>query len=369
VVLRLIMDCLRYWVTEMHVDGFRFSQATALGRSLDDFDQLSSFFALMAQDPVVSRVKLIAQPWDSGPNGFQLANFPAQWSEWNDRVREGIRDFWRGLGHPNALADHMNASPGLFRNHGRPPRASVGHVADHDGFTVRDLVSYNDKHNEANGEDNRDGALLNRSWNCGVEGPTDDPAILAVRARQQRNLLATVLLSQGMPMVGHGDELGRTQNGNNNAYCQDNEISWVDWSNVDDELSEFVGRVIRFRKAHQIFRRRAYPTEDVVWFGPNGRPYNDAEPDTSGQALVMLLDGDAMRDRTARGEPVRDDSFLVICHAGSEEIRRVLPDRRYGSSWQVEFHTAEESTFDGQRIGASQRILLPPHFLMVLRRV
>ncbi|MEU6208229.1 glycogen debranching protein GlgX, partial [Micromonospora musae] len=255
--LQLIMDSLRYWVTEMHVDGFRFDLAATLAREFYEVDRLSTFFEVVQQDPVVSQVKLIAEPWDVGPGGYQVGNFPPEWTEWNGKYRDTVRDFWRG--EPATLAEfasRISGSADLYQDDGRRPFHSINFVTAHDGFTLADLVSYNDKHNEANGEENRDGESHNRSWNCGVEGPTDDDAVLALRARQRRNFLATLMLSQGVPMIGHGDELGRSQQGNNNAYCQDSELSWVDWENTDEQLLEFVATLVAFRRRHQVFRRR-----------------------------------------------------------------------------------------------------------------
>ena len=283
--LQLIMDSLRYWVTEMHVDGFRFDLASTLAREFYDVDQLSTFFELVQQDPVVSQVKLIAEPWDIGPGGYQVGNFPPQWTEWNGKYRDTVRDFWRG--EPSTLgefASRITGSADLYESSGRRPVASINFVTAHDGFTLRDLVSYNEKHNEANGEDNNDGESHNRSWNCGAEGPTDDPEVLSLRARQQRNFLATLLLSQGVPMISHGDELGRTQNGNNNGYAQDSELTWIDWENMDAPLMEFTAAVNKLRAEHPTFRRRRFfdgrPVErgeedvlpDIVWLNDDGTP-------------------------------------------------------------------------------------------------
>ena len=282
--LQLIMDSLRYWVTEMHVDGFRFDLAATLAREFYDVDRLSTFFELVQQDPVVSQVKLIAEPWDIGPGGYQVGNFPPQWTEWNGKYRDTVRDFWRG--EPATLgefASRLTGSADLYENSGRRPVASINFVTAHDGFTLADLVSYNEKHNEANGEDNRDGESHNRSWNCGVEGPTDDADVLALRGRQQRNFLATLLLSQGVPMIAHGDELGRTQLGNNNTYAQDSELSWIHWLEADEPLVEFTASVARLRRQHPTFRRRRFfdgrpvargegePLPDIVWMTPGGQ--------------------------------------------------------------------------------------------------
>jgi glycogen operon protein len=271
--LQLIMDSLRYWVTEMHVDGFRFDLASTLAREFYDVDRLSTFFEVVQQDPVVGQVKLIAEPWDVGPGGYQVGNFPPNWTEWNGKYRDTVRDFWRG--EPATLAEfasRITGSADLYQDDGRKPFHSINFVTAHDGFTLTDLVSYNDKHNEANGEENRDGESHNRSWNCGVEGPTDDPAVLALRARQRRNFLATLILSQGVPMIGHGDELGRTQHGNNNAYCQDNEIAWIDWENADETLLEFARKLTAFRHRHQVFQRRRFFTGLPVTARGGGDP-------------------------------------------------------------------------------------------------
>ena len=285
-VLQLIMDSLRYWVTEMHVDGFRFDLASSLARQFHEVDRLSAFFDLVQQDPVVSQVKLIAEPWDVGDGGYQVGNFPPLWTEWNGKYRDTVRDYWRGEpGSMGDFASRLSGSSDLYEHSGRKPIASVNFVTAHDGFTIRDLVSYNEKHNDANGEDNNDGESHNRSWNCGVEGETDDDAVQALRARQQRNFLVTLLLSQGVPMMLHGDELGRTQQGNNNVYCQDNELSWMDWDLADwqDELLEFTQRVVALRNDHPVFRRRRFfagevtdgrrgRRADIAWFTPDGKP-------------------------------------------------------------------------------------------------
>ncbi len=288
--LQLIMDSLRYWVTEMHVDGFRFDLAATLAREFYEVDRLATFFELVQQDPTVSQVKLIAEPWDVGPGGYQVGNFPPQWTEWNGKYRDTVRDFWRG--EPATLdefAYRLSGSADLYEHTGRRPVASINFVTAHDGFTLRDLVSYNDKHNEANGEDNDDGEGHNRSWNCGVEGPTDDPAINALRARQQRNLIATLMLSQGVPMISHGDELGRTQYGNNNGYCQDSALTWIDWSDVDTGLLEFTHAVSALRANHPVFRRRRFfngkpvgrrgeaGLPDIAWFAADGSEMADED--------------------------------------------------------------------------------------------
>src|SRR5690625_1426921 len=308
--LQLIMASLRYWITEMHVDGFRFALAATLARELDDVDKLATFFDLVQQDPVVSQVKLIAEPWDIGHDGYQVGNFPPIWREWNGKYRDTVRDFWRG--EPATLAEfasRITGSSDLYENTGRKPIASINFVTAHDGFTLADLVSYDEKHNEANGEGNADGENHNRSWNCGVEGPTSDPEIRRLRARQQRNFLATLLLSQGVPMLSHGDEIGRTQGGNNNAYCQDNEITWIDWEGVDldgeepDDLLGYVRFLARLRREHPVFRRRRFfqgsPVEgsstaedglpDIAWLRPDGKHMSGGDWRHAGQELGVLL--------------------------------------------------------------------------------
>ncbi|MDF3302868.1 glycogen debranching protein GlgX [Streptomyces tropicalis] len=355
-VLQLIMDSLRYWVTEMHVDGFRFDLAATLARQFHEVDRLSAFFDLIQQDPVISRVKLIAEPWDVGEGGYQVGNFPPLWSEWNGLYRDTVRDFWRGEDRTlGDLASRLTGSADLYAHHRRRPRASVNFVTAHDGFTLRDLVSYNDKHNEANGEDNRDGESVNRSWNCGVEGGTDDPAVLDLRARQQRNLLATLLLSQGIPMLCHGDELGRTQGGNNNAYCQDNEVSWIDWALTGEQraLRDFTRDVIALRAAHPVLRRRRFfrgetavrddrPLPDLVWLRPDGREM--AEDDwrrADAHSVTMFLNGDAIAEPDPQGRPVVDDSFLVLLNGFWEPVDFRLPGAAYGERWTTLVDTAE----------------------------
>ena len=337
--LQLILDSLRYWILEMHVDGFRFDLASALARELHDVDRLSAFFDLVQQDPVVSQVKLIAEPWDVGEGGYQVGNFPPLWSEWNGKYRDAVRDFWRG--QPDTLpefASRLTGSSDLYETSGRRPVASINFVTCHDGFTLTDLVSYNRKHNKANGEDNADGSNDNRSWNCGTEGTTADPAISELRARQRRNFLATLLCSQGVPMLLAGDELGRTQRGNNNAYCQDNEISWVDWSTLADQadLLEFAQVVAELRRDHPVFRRRRYfrgpdatasdGVGDIAWFTPSGREMKDADWKTGyAKALGVFLNGDAITEPDPRGQRVRDDSFLLLFSADSQPCRFTLP--------------------------------------------
>ncbi|MFI2041047.1 glycogen debranching protein GlgX [Streptomyces bottropensis] len=356
-VLQLIMDSLRYWVTEMHVDGFRFDLAATLARQFHEVDRLSAFFDLIQQDPVISRVKLIAEPWDVGEGGYQVGNFPPLWSEWNGKYRDAVRDFWRGRPHTlGEFASRLTGSADLYEHSRRRPRASVNFVTAHDGFTLRDLVSYNDKHNEANGEGGRDGESVNRSWNCGVEGPTKDPRVRALRARQQRNLLATLLLSQGIPMICHGDESGRTQRGNNNAYCQDNEVSWVDWRPDPERraLLAFTRDLIALRAAHPVLRRRRFfrgdtptragrPLPDLVWLLPDATEMTDADWDRSdAHAVAVFLNGDAIAEPDPHGGPVVDDSFLLLFNSHWEPKDFRLPGAAYGEVWVSLVDTAAE---------------------------
>ena len=346
-VLAMLMDSLRYWVTEMHVDGFRFDLASALARSMHDVDRLSAFFDVVHQDPVVSRVKLIAEPWDVGPGGYQVGNFPPPWTEWNGRYRDTVRDVWSGA-HVGVrdLAYRLTGSSDLYRSDGRRPFASINFVTAHDGFTMADLVAYERKRNEANGEDNRDGENHNRNWNCGVEGPTDDPEVTALRDRQVRNLLATLLVSTGVPMLAAGDELGRTQRGNNNAYCQDNELSWLDWTQVDQDLRAFVARVLALRRSAPVLRQEAFfeghelpgtgGTRDLAWFAPGGGQLTTADWfDTGLQTVGMYLDGRGIRHRDALGRPVVDDCYLVWLHAGAEPLTVQLPDAPWADGYEL----------------------------------
>ncbi|MFD7698157.1 glycogen debranching protein GlgX [Streptomyces sp. NPDC059805] len=383
-VLQLIMDSLRYWVTEMHVDGFRFDLAATLARQFHEVDRLSAFFDLIQQDPVISRVKLIAEPWDVGEGGYQVGNFPPLWSEWNGKYRDAVRDFWRGEpGTLGEFASRLTGSSDLYAHSRRRPRASVNFVTAHDGFTLRDLVSYNDKRNEANGEDNGDGESHNRSWNCGAEGETDDPAVLRLRARQQRNFLATLLLSQGIPMLCHGDELGRTQRGNNNAYCQDNEISWIDWRLTDEQraLADFTRYVIGLRAAHPVLRRRRFfkgetatrpdqPLPDLVWFSPDGREMDDDDwqsPDA--RAVAAFLNGDAIAEPDWCGRPVVDDSFLLLLNSYWEPVEFQLPSAGYGERWTTLIDTAEsQGPPDETEHKAGTALLVERRSLVLLSR-
>ncbi|MES4893352.1 glycogen debranching protein GlgX [Streptomyces sp. NPDC096012] len=383
-VLQLIMDSLRYWVTEMHVDGFRFDLAATLARQFHEVDRLSAFFDLIQQDPVISRVKLIAEPWDVGEGGYQVGNFPPLWSEWNGKYRDAVRDFWRAEpGSLGEFASRLTGSSDIYQHSRRRPRASVNFVTAHDGFTLRDLVSYNDKHNEANGEDNRDGESHNRSWNCGVEGDTDDPAVLELRARQQRNLLATLLLSQGIPMLCHGDELGRTQRGNNNAYCQDNEISWIDWELAPEQqaLAEFTRHLIALRAAHPVLRRRRFfrgetatkpeqPLPDLMWLRPDAREMTgrDWQRDDA-HSVGAFLNGDAIAERDPYGRRMVDDSFLLLVNGYWEPVDFRLPDHTFGERWTTLIDTAEQDGIPDERERkAGTRIRLEARSLVLLSR-
>jgi isoamylase len=375
-VLRLIMDSLRYFVIECHVDGFRFDLASALAREFYEVDRLSTFFDTIHQDPVLSQVKLIAEPWDVGPGGYQVGNFPVLWAEWNGPYRDTMRDYWRGEGNLGAFASRFTGSSDLYQADGRDPFASINFVTAHDGFTLRDLVSYNDKHNEANQEENKDGTDDNRSWNHGAEGETDDPDITAVRKRQQRNFLATLLLSQGVPMVLGGDELGRTQDGNNNAWCQDNEISWFDWESADGELIAFTRGLIRLRREHPVFRRTTFLSgaetrgsglPDVWWFRPDGRRMTMRDwQQAPGRTLGVFLNGDEIPSRTAHGDEIVDDSFLLLFNAQFDTVTFTLPTRRFGARWEVLFATGDGAP-DGPVVARAQ-VLVEGSSLTLLRR-
>ncbi|MCI0546603.1 MAG: glycogen debranching protein GlgX [Candidatus Rokubacteria bacterium] len=355
--IQLLMDSLRYWVTEMHVDGFRFDLASALARELHDVDRLSSFFDVIHQDPVIAQVKLIAEPWDLGEGGYQVGNFPAGWAEWNGKFRDTIRRYWKGdWGQVQELAYRLTGSSDLYEQGGRRPSASINFVTAHDGFTLADLVSYNDKHNEANQEENRDGTDDNLSWNCGVEGPTDDPAVIALRERQMRNLLATLFLAQGVPMLVAGDELAKSQRGNNNAYSQDNELSWLDWppSRAALRQLEFTRRLIRLRLAHPVFHRRRFfqgrrihgsEVKDLSWFRPDGKEMTVEEWNNwFSRCIGLRLAGDAMEEADDRGEPIVDDTFLLLLNAHYEDVPFLLPAHRPGLRWQLELDTRSWET-------------------------
>jgi isoamylase len=380
--LQLIMDSLRYWVTEMHVDGFRFDLASTLARELHDVDRLSAFFDLVQQDPVVSQVKLIAEPWDVGEGGYQVGNFPGLWTEWNGKYRDTVRDYWRG--EPATLgefASRLTGSSDLYEATGRRPGASINFVIAHDGFTLNDLVSYNDKHNDANGEDNNDGESHNRSWNCGVEGPTDDPEILDLRARQIRNIMATLLLSQGTPMIAHGDEMARTQQGNNNVYCQDSELAWMDWSlaETNAELIEFTRNAIALRAEHPVFRRRRFfegrpirtgeQARDIAWLTPAGEEMTPEDWDSGfGKSLTVFLNGDGIPEPNQRGERVVDDSFLLCFNAHHETIEFVTPDGNYAKEWTVALNTASRTGTSEKSIEAGTPVEVTARSLLVLRK-
>jgi isoamylase len=381
-MLQLIMDSLRYWVLDMHVDGFRFDLAATLAREFYEVDRLSTFFEVVQQDPVISTVKLIAEPWDVGPGGYQVGGFPPLWTEWNGKYRDTTRDFWRGA--PETLgefATRLCGSPDLYLSDGRRPVSSINFVTCHDGFTLTDLVSYNDKHNEANLEDNRDGADDNRSWNCGVEGPTDDQDILGLRARQRRNFMATLMLSLGVPMIGHGDELGRTQRGNNNGYCQDSELTWVDWDDVDETMLAFTQSLTRFRKAHRAFLRRRFvtgrpvrrggdePITDVAWFASNGRPMSEDDwSEDFGQAVSLFINGDGIRDRGPQGERYVDSSFMLCFNANPQWTEFVMPPGEYGGKWVAVLDTSQPKLDEPPTVAAGGSVWVPDRCLIVLEQ-
>jgi isoamylase len=377
-VLQLIMDSLRYWVLEMHVDGFRFDLASTLARELHEVDRLSAFFDLVQQDPVVSQVKLIAEPWDVGEGGYQVGNFPPQWSEWNGQYRDTIRDFWRG--EPSTLAEfgsRFTGSSDLYEADTRRPTASINFVTAHDGFTLTDLVSYNEKHNDANLEGGMDGESHNRSWNHGVEGPTDDPAIRALRDRQRRNLMTTLMLSQGVPMIVGGDELGQTHLGNNNVYCQDNELSWYPWHDVDADFVRWCQRVIAFRRAHPVFRRRRWfhgrrirGIEDLAWFRPDGMEMNDEDWATGyARAVGVFVNGQSIPTTDAYGERIVDDTFLVLFNAGHDPLTWRIPGPEWGRRWTVDLDTSNPRIGARRKVAAraGDEMFLLEHSMMVLR--
>jgi len=403
--LQLVMDSLRYWVMEMHVDGFRFDLAATLARSMHEVDRLSAFFDIIQQDPVISQVKLIAEPWDVGEGGYQVGNFPPLWSEWNGKYRDTVRDFWRGESATlPEFASRITGSSDLYQDDGRHPSASINFVTAHDGFTLNDLVSYNDKHNEANGEDNRDGESHNRSWNCGAEGPTDDPEVRALRRRQQRNFLATLFLSQGVPMILGGDEMGRTQGGNNNAYCQDNETSWFDWSLKEEnaDLIALTARLAEFRREHPVFHRRRFfhgrpihgtDVTDIGWFRSDGTEMEEEDWESGfAKSIGLFLNGEAIPDPDPRGEKITDDSFLLLLNAHHENLPFTIPKKDWGDHWVVVLDTDdlalrpeagavtapgghgttvawEPGLGEGEPVKTGDRIDVGARSLMVLRRV
>jgi glycogen operon protein len=385
-VLRLIMDSLRYWVVECHVDGFRFDLASALAREFYEVDRLSAFFDVIHQDPVLSQVKLIAEPWDVGPGGYQVGNFPVLWSEWNGIYRDVVRDFWRGQASAADFASRFTGSADLYEADGRDAFASINFVTAHDGFTLRDLVSYNDKHNEANLEDNRDGSDDNRSWNMGAEGPTDDPQVNALRERQQRNLLATLFLSMGVPMLLGGDEFGRSQQGNNNAWCQDNGLSWYGWEHEpwQTSLLEFTRALIGLRREHPVFRRARFlegrqvegsGLPDVWWFRPDGRRMTQRDwRRGDAHVLGVFLNGDELQETTPEGQQVVDDSFLLLFNAHHEDVEFTLPNNAFGPEWALELDTADPRAFiadagSPRRFAARSVVPVTSRSLALLRRL
>jgi isoamylase len=384
-VLQLIMDSLRYWVLEMHVDGFRFDLAATLARELHDVDRLSSFFDLIQQDPLINRVKLIAEPWDVGEGGYQVGNFPPLWSEWNGKYRDCARDFWRGTDQTLAeFGSRLTGSSDLYQGTARRPYASINFITAHDGFTLHDLVSYNEKHNEANKDENRDGESHNRSWNCGAEGPSDDPEVLALRDRQVRNFLATLFLSQGVPMLCGGDEIGRTQQGNNNAYCQDNELTWYDWDHIDRTLLEFVRDLTRLRLEHPVFCRRRWfqgrairgsDVGDIGWFTPSGREMSDKDWQAGfAKSLGVFLNGDAIPTSDLHGERIKDDSFYLMFNAHSDAIKFVLPESKWGQRWTIAIDTCQrpnriEPEESARELGAGEHLHVQPWSLVLLRHI
>ena len=376
--LQLIMDSLRYWITQMGVDGFRFDLASALARELHEVDRLGSFFDIISQDPTISRVKLIAEPWDVGEGGYQVGNFPPLWSEWNGKYRDTVRDYWRGADASlGEFAYRFTGSSDLYEGTGRRPFASINFVTAHDGFTLHDLVSYNEKHNEANGENNQDGESHNRSWNGGVEGPTDDPAIGALRARQKRNFIATLMLSQGVPMLLAGDELGRTQRGNNNAYCQDNEISWVDWENADEDMLEWTRRLIDMRRRHRVFRRRRWfqgrpihgsGVTDIGWFRPDGTEMDDEDWRVGfAKSLGLFLNGERIDSTDPRGDPVVDDSFYILFNAHHDRLDFTTPGEEWGKRWLKILDTFDPAAGEDS-YGVRAQVPVQALSLVVLRR-
>ena len=382
--LRLIMDSLRYWVTEMHVDGFRFDLASALARQFYEVDRLSTFFETIHQDPTLSRVKLIAEPWDLGSGGYQVGNFPVRWGEWNGKYRDTVRDYWRGQSHGVAdLAYRLTGSSDLYEGEGRGPYASINFVTAHDGFTLSDLVSYENKYNLANGEDNRDGTNDNRSWNCGAEGDTDDPSILALRKRQKRNLLTTLLVSQGCPMLLSGDELGRTQHGNNNAYCQDGELSWLDWEHADSELLEFTSRLIQLRRDQPVLRRRHFfkgqvgarqNRKDITWYRRDGQEMQESDWDDSAhRSIGFLLNGSLIPDRDDLGRPIVGDSLLILMHASPDDSEWTLPAAS-GAAWELLLDTAQDNTYtatpENEKVHPGrEKITVTAHSMLIFRRI
>jgi isoamylase len=377
-VLRLMMDSLRYWILDMHVDGFRFDLAATLARELHEVNRLSAFFDIIHQDPVISQVKLIAEPWDIGEGGYQVGKFPPGWAEWNGKYRDCMRDFWRGADSMlGEFAQRFTGSPDLYAGDYRRPTASINFITAHDGFTLRDLVSYNEKHNMANGEEDKDGESHNRSWNCGAEGETNDNVILALRLQQQKNLLTTLLLSQGVPMLLAGDEMGRSQGGNNNAYCQDNETSWTDWSKTDEALLEFSRKLIALRKSHPVFCRRRWfqgqrikgtGVEDITWFLPDASELTEEHWNNDfAKSLGIFLSGMGIHWVDPHGERITDDNFYVIFNAHHEPLEYALPPAKYSRQWKKLLDTsdgveASEEVYDaGSTVTAQGRSVVLLH--------
>jgi isoamylase len=379
-VLKLIMDSLRYWITEMHVDGFRFDLAATLARELHEVDRLGSFFDIIHQDPLISQAKLIAEPWDIGEGGYQVGKFPPGWAEWNGKYRDCIRDYWRGADSMLAeFAQRFTGSSDLYKNDYRLPTASINFVTAHDGFTLNDLVSYNEKHNEANGENSNDGESHNRSWNCGAEGPVNDKHINELRQKQKRNFLTTLFLSQGVPMLVAGDELSRTQKGNNNAYCQDNEISWIDWIKADKQLLEFTRKLIHFRRKHPSFRRRRWfqgqpikgiGVEDIGWFQPDGNEMSEEHWNQDfAKSMAVFLNGQGIRSVGQKGEQTTDDSFYIIFNAHHEPLEFKLPSRKYGTNWTRVIDTSTSVISDDKETySAKESIVAESRSIVVLRK-
>lgn len=377
-VLRMIMDSLRYWVQEMHVDGFRFDLASALARELHEVDKLSSFFDVIHQDPIISQVKLIAEPWDIGEGGYQVGEFPPGWAEWNGKYRDCIRDYWIGADSMIAeFANRLTGSSDLYHGDNRTPSASVNFITAHDGFTLHDLVSYNEKHNEANGEDNQDGESHNRSWNCGFEGPTDDPAINSLREKQKRNMLTTLFLSQGVPMLVAGDEFGRTQQGNNNAYCQDNEISWLDWTKMDEKQLDFTKKLIHLRSEHPVFCRRKWfqglpirgtGVEDIVWFLPDASEMDDHHwQEDHARSLAVYLNGEGIRSVDNDGKKIVDASFYLLFNAYWEEVSYQLPNENYGTGWIKILDTNNDTIENFGEFAAGDTVLVPSRCILLFQ--
>lgn len=376
-VLRLMMDSLRYWIQEMHIDGFRFDLAATLARELHEVDRLSAFFDIIHQDPVISQVKLIAEPWDIGEGGYQVGKFPPGWAEWNGKFRDCVRDFWRGADSMLAeFALRFTGSPDLYEGDYRRPTASINFITAHDGFTLNDLVSYNEKHNDANGENNQDGESHNRSWNCGAEGVTEDQEILALREKQKRNLLTILFISQGVPMLLAGDEISRSQGGNNNAYCQDNEISWIDWSNADKSLLEFTRGLIHLRKNHPIFCRRRWfqgqpikgsKVEDIAWFLPDASEMNDDHWNTDfAKSLGVYLNGLGIHSVDSKGDRIVDDHFYIIFNAHFEPLNYRLPEAKYGKKWTRILDTADHLVKDGESFDAGGEVTAQGRSVIIL---